>query len=240
MTFPDADRLIGATLATWPAASTRRLGPWTLRGDSGAGRRTACATTARPVTDTEIGAACAAMQTTGQRALFLVPAGADALDRQLQAAGCTGRLNCHFFAAPAADLAARDLPHVAAFTIWEPLAIMCDIWDEAGIGPARREVMHRLTLPKTGVLGRTRDCPAGAAFVAADADVAMLQAVFTRPPLRRAGTARHMAIAAARWAVAAGADTLALAVEAGNDNAIATYAALGLTPAGGYHYRWQP
>ena len=240
MTLPDVPRMIRATWATWPAFGTLRVGPFTLREGRGAGRRVSAATAEGPVTGDEIRAAADAMREAGQDPLFSLAEDDLALDAALLAEGYTDTLRNDFFAIEAAALAARDLPRVGAFTLWPPLAIVEDIWAETEIDAARRRVIEAVRLPKTSVLSRTRDTPAGALFIAADAEVAMVHALVTRPHLRRSGAARNALIAAARWAVGQECNFVGLAVTSENDAATALYRGVGMTRVGGYHYRMLP
>ncbi len=240
MTLPDTLRLTAATHATWPAFSTRIVGPFTLREGRGAGRRVSAATAPDTASAAEIAAAARAMQDMGQDPVFSLPEGADALDAALLAAGYSDSLHNDFMAMEASDLAALDLPRVGAFPLWPPLAIVEDIWAETEIDAARRRVIEAVTLPKTAVLARAADKPAGALFIAADGDVAMPHAVVTRTALRRNGAARYAMIAAARWAVAQGCRHVGLAVTSKNHAAIELYKSLGMRRVGGYHYRTRP
>ena len=68
----------------------------------------------------------------------------------------------------------------------------------------------------------------------------MLSALQVAPFARRRGLAGRLVRAAAAWAAAAGAPTLALAVKVENAPARALYAGLGMVEAGAYHYRLAP
>ena len=93
------------SLATWPAAETRRLGPWTLRRGDGGGNRVSAATLDGPPADPA--AAEAVMRGWGQPPLFMIRPGEDALDACLAARGYLERDPTLIAAAPAAALAAR-------------------------------------------------------------------------------------------------------------------------------------
>lgn len=238
--LPGADRLMAALAATWPPFATSRCGPFTLREGRGAGRRVSAATTDSLPTEAEIAAADSAMRAMGQAPVFCLRPGQEALHRQLFACGYTEQLDTDLLVGPAAPIAAEELPRVSAFAVWEPLAIIREIWAEDGIGPERQEVMARVPLEKTAILARTDDQPAGAAFVAVDGEVAMMHALVTRPGLRRRGAGRHATIRAARFAVDCGARYLALAVTADNAGAQALYTGLGMRRAGAYTYLGRP
>lgn len=234
--------------ATWPAAQTLRLGRVTLRRSPGGGKRvqaasfapgdaTALGDAGGDALGTEIAAAEAAMRDGGQTPLFMVRPGQAALDATLAQRGYARCDPTRLLSAPLADLADRVPPRLAAFEVWPPLAIMTEIWQEAGIGADRRAVMARVTGPRTALFGRAGDRPAGAGFVAAHGSVAMVHALEVRPALRRQGVAGHLMAQAAIWAEAQGCTTLALAVTEANQPARAFYAGLGFQDVTGYHYR---
>ena len=225
------------TEATWPPAAARRLGPWTIRDGQGGGQRVSATTLHGPFADTDIEQAEAAMTALGQPALFQVWPGQTALDEALAARGYRIKDPVIAYAAPVAALVDPDLPPLAAFAHWPPLGIAHAIWDEAGIGPARRAVMGRVTGPKTAILGRTGDRAAGVAFAACHGRSAMLHALEVSPALRRQGTAHNIMRGAAAWAQDQGAETLFLLVTEANTAARNLYAFLGMQPVGEYHYR---
>lgn len=231
--LPATAALLAATDATWPAAALHRVGGWLLREGRGGGNRVSCLSREAP--GAMIPAAEAAARAIGQPPVFRI-ADDPALDATLAARGYRVAHPVIFLAAPLARLA-QEPPPVSAFALWPPLAIQRMLWAESGIGPARIAVMERAALPKAALLGRTADRAAGAGFVAIAGGIAMLHALTVLPALRRQGTARHMLARAAVWAAEAGAEVLALAVEADNAEAIALYESAGMQAAGGYHYR---
>ena len=97
--------------------------------------------------------------------------------------------------------------------------------------------MHRCSLPKTSVLGRLGDAPAGTAYVGLDGDVAMVHAIEVDPDMRRHGVGDSMVKASANWSLAQGATWLCLAVTRSNIAANRLYSALGMTDVAHYHYR---
>ncbi|MGR3467612.1 MAG: GNAT family N-acetyltransferase [Shimia sp.] len=159
-----------------------------------------------------------------------------ALDAELATLGYAVVDPCVIYAARAMNLAA-DLPPVRCWALWPPLAIQRDIWAEGGIGPGRVEIMERAGGPKTSILARTHDQPAGAGFVSSTGPLAMLHALETRAKHRRKGVARDMMRAAANWCVSQGIDRLTLIVTVQNAPARALYEGLGMAEVGRYHYR---
>jgi GNAT superfamily N-acetyltransferase len=190
------------------------------------------ATADGPWRDADLRQAEAAM---GAQVLFLIRDGETALDRALAARGYGIVDPVVAYACAAAKLARP--PHMTTFPHWPPLAIARDLWAEGGIGPERVAVMDRVRGPKAAILVRQGDRPAGAAFVAAHGSTAMLHALEITPPRRRQGSAHHILMAAAHWALDQGADTLSLVVTAANEPARALYASLGMQVVGHYHYR---
>jgi ribosomal protein S18 acetylase RimI-like enzyme len=222
--------------ATWPAAALHRAGPWLIREGQGGGKRVSAATAEGPVTAADIGQMEAAQAALGQTPLVMIRAGEAALDALLAAKGYRVVDPVVVYVAPVAALTG-ELPPLAAFTIWPPLAIQREIWAEGHIGPGRLAVMDRVAGPKTSLFARVSDKPAGAGFVAIHGDTAMAHAVEVAPALRRQGAGLHMLRAAANWAQAEGATTISLVVTEANAGARALYASLGMVVVEHYHYR---
>ena len=229
-------QLIAAVAGTWPPARTFREGPWLLRDGQGGGQRVSAATAEGPVGPEDLAAMEAAQAALGQPALVMVRPGEEALDALLAAGGYRVHDPVIGYAAPAEALA-LPLPPATAIPHWPPLAMTCDLWAEGGIGPGRVSVMHRAAGPKTAIIARLGDVPAGAAFVAIHGGIAMLHAIEVLLRHRRHGAARRMVAAAAAWAAERGAATLALVVTEANAPARALYSSLGMAPVGHYHYR---
>ena len=217
--------------ATWPPAASWALGPWRLRDGAGGGKRVSAATAEGPWTEADLVAAEAAMAAP----LFTIRPQDGALDVALAARGYAVIDPVVIYAAPTAQF--TPSPRMAAFAHWPPLNIATDLWAEAGIGPARLAVMHRVQGHKIALLGRSADRAAGVAFVALHGTTAMLHALEVAPPYRRQGCAQNILRAAADWASGHGADTLALAVTEANHGARALYASQGMRGVGQYHYR---
>jgi ribosomal protein S18 acetylase RimI-like enzyme len=236
----DARALYAALQATWPAAETRTVGPWTIRrGEDGGSRTEAASLQGSPEAGVAgLDAAEAAMRAWGKRPLFVLRPGEEALDAALAARGYGVPDRNLILAAPAAALAAPG--GLSAIPSEAPLAVMEEIWAAGGIGTAKLAVMARTPPPRVSFLGRLGDRPAAAAFVAAHGGIAMLSALEVAPFARRCGLGARMVRAAAAWAAAQGAETLALAVRGENAPALALYARLGMAEAGRYHYREAP
>ncbi|MBA3324360.1 MAG: GNAT family N-acetyltransferase, partial [Rhodobacteraceae bacterium] len=137
----------------------------------------------------------------------------------------------------AVALAAAD---EAAIHCEGPLAIMAEIWAAGGIGPARLAVMARAAEPRVWLLGRLGQRPVACAFAAVHGEVAVLHALEVAAEARRRGMGALLTRAAAAWAQAHGATTLALAVTESNAPALALYSGLGFGEIGRYHYRLAP
>ena len=226
--------------ATWPAGSLRDVGGWTIREGCGAGSRVSAATATKAAKLEEHPLAAGAMRDLGQTPLFMVRAGEDALDAALAADGYIIKDPVTYYTAPVALLATQRPPAVTCFEVWPPLAVQAEIWADGGVDATRLAVMERAAGPKTTVLGRMNDNPAGTAFAAIHNGTAMLHAIETAQAARRQGLARHMIRALAFWAQAQGCHAVALLVTTSNQPANSLYTSLGMTAVGGYHYRIKP
>lgn len=220
--------------ATWPPAKSWEKDGWTLRDGAGGGKRVSAATRAALGADIEV--AEAEMRAMGQKPLFMLRAGEDDLDADLGARGYKVVDPVNMYVCPVSQLTDVPIPRVTAFTIWEPLAIMVELWAEGGIGPERLAVMSRVK-HKTGILSRWNEQPGGAAFVGIHGQTAMVHAVEVRPHQRRQGVAQWMMRKAAFWADEQGATTISVLCTKENAGANGLYASLGMTVVGEYHYR---
>ncbi len=238
---PAIETIFAALDATWPAARTHRCGPWLVREGRGGGQRVSAATALTPeaAEDLAITRMERAQAALGQPPLVMVRHGEARLDAALAARGYAVVDPVLAYCAPVAALAA-ELPHLTAFAIWPPLAIQTEIWAAGGIGPSRLAVMARTHGPKTALIARAQDRPAGCAFVALDDKIAMLHALEVAPARRRQKAAVNMMRAAATWAQDHGASWLTLMVTEANAGARALYASLGMDVVGNYHYRRGP
>ncbi|SHI89120.1 GNAT family N-acetyltransferase [Wenxinia saemankumensis] len=230
-------RLRAAAASTWPPRRILPLGPVTLRDGGGGGSRVGAATVDGTWTGADLDAAAAAMRDLGQPPLFMVRAGEGALDCALAARGYAVRDPVVVRAAPPGPVAARDLPPGSVIECDRPVAAQVEIWAAGGIGAARRAVMDRAPAPKTALLGRVGDLPAGAAHLALSDGIAVLHALEVAGGARRRGLARAMMTGAARWAQRHGAEALAILVTRANDPANALYDGLGMGIVDAYHYR---
>jgi GNAT superfamily N-acetyltransferase len=217
--------------ATWPPARAWRTGPFTFRDGAGGGKRVSAASCDGNWDVADL----AALEGMAEPLALIRPADA-ALDAALADRGWRVVDPVVAYAASVADLLA-DLPPLAAFPHWPPLAIARSLWEDGGIGPARLAVMDRAAGPKAVILARDGDRPAGVAFVACHGTEAMLHALEVRLPHRRRGIGSTLLHAAAAWAADAGAERLSLAVTERNTAARALYARLGMQVVGQYHYR---
>ncbi|KUF10462.1 GNAT family N-acetyltransferase [Pseudoponticoccus marisrubri] len=237
MTAPDLPRLFATLDATWPAATQVSAGPWCLREGRGGGKRVSATTARGPWRDDDLGAAETAMRLMGQPALFMIRPGDEDLDRALDRAGYDLIDPVNLWLCPIDRLTDRRLPPVTAFTIWEPLAIMRELWEAGGIDAARQNVMERTAPPKTGLFGRVSDKPAGVGFCALHDGIAMVHALEIAPQHRAKGLGAWMMRCAAHWALRKGARWMSVQATEANVAANGLYAALQMEKVGGYHYR---
>lgn len=230
------DEIYGATDATWPAARLWQQGPFTLREGRGGGGRVSSATQDAPTTTADIAQAEATLRACNQIPRFQVREGHNDLDALLADRGYEVLDETVIYAAPISTLTDKQIPRVTTFCIWEPLAIMHEIWRKGGLSNDRFEVMNRAKT-KTGILARWNEQPAGAAFVGVHQNICMVHAVEVLDHQRRQGVADWIMRQAAFWGQAQGADTMALMTTRANTGANAFYRGLGFTEIGGYHYR---
>lgn len=226
--------------ATWPAKSKHDLHGWTIREGAGGGSRVSAATALNVPKIGDISSAETAMRDLGQTPLFMVRAGEDELDAALETAGYVVKDPTVLYSVSTTVLTTQRPPAVTCFQVWPPLATQVEIWAAGGVDDARLAVMHRAQGPKTCILGRIDDTPAGTAFGAIYNNTAMLHAIETTPAFRRQGLGRHMIRALAYWAQDHGATNIALLVTKANSNAINLYTSMGFAPVGGYQYRIHP
>lgn len=236
---PDAAALYEVCEGTWPPARTWVQRQWILRDGAGGGKRVSAATAIGDVRDSDIPMAEAAMRETGQHPLFMIREGDGALDAMLDARGYDRIDEVQLYVAPVNLLTDLPIPRVTCFVIWEPLAIMKEIWAAGGIGPARLDVMERVKV-KTGILSRWNEKPGGVAFAGLHNNVVMVHAVEVLLHQRKQGVAAWMMRAAAFWGAKQGATHIAVLCTTENKPANALYTKLGFTPAGTYHYRQSP
>ena len=236
--MPDEETLFAAIDATWPPARQFDEAGWTFREGQGGGKRVSAATALGPVTEAQIMQAEDCMKSFGQSPLFMLRDKDAALDDLLGRRGYVVVDPVQILSAPVEALTDVPIPPVTTFTIWEPLAIMAEIWAEGGIGPARLSVMSRPRV-KTAILARWNQKPAGVAFAAVSNDIAMVHAVEVLDTQRRQGVAQWIMRQAGFWAREQKAKTVAVLCTKANAPALALYSRLGFAPAGQYHYRKQ-
>lgn len=231
--------LLDAVDGTWAPAAVTSHAAWVFREGRGGGSRVSATTSERIGDVPDIDVAEAQMTAMGQARIFMIRDGDDGLDAALAARAYVIKDPVNFYACPVEQLCDRPLPPVTMLPVWEPLAMMREIWSQGGIGPDRLNVMHRVAGPKTGFLGRHNDKPAGAAFAAIHGHVAMVHAVEILPHQRRAGMGQWVMRAAALWARSQGAQTLAVLCTKANVGANGLYSSLAMPVVGQYHYRIQ-
>ena len=236
-TWDDFGDILTALEETWPAASRQIIGPWSIRDGQGGGKRVSAATPNSDWTQDDIQTAETAMQSLGQPPMFMLTAADQDLDRALANAGYDIVNPVNIYSTHIETLTAERPPKVSMFSVWPPLAIEIDMWAEGGIGHARINVMNRVTGPKTSVLARWNDHPAGAGFVAVHDTDAFVHAVEIRANQLQQGVASWMMKQSAFWAKENGATRLNVACTKANEAANALYHSIGMKVVGEYHYR---
>ncbi|WP_353474700.1 GNAT family N-acetyltransferase [Salipiger sp. H15] len=237
---PDLPRLYATLDNTWPAASTVAAGPWLLREGGGGGKRVSCITAEDGWSPDDLQAAEQAQRMMRQEPLFMIRAGETALDVALESRGYDLIDPVNLWVCKIGKLTETEPHRMSAFALWEPLAVMREIWAAGGIGPARVGVMERAMGPKTSIFGRVSDKPAGAGYCAIHDGIAMVHALEVLEAHRGKGLGRAMMRRAAIWAEGKGAQYMSLACLRDNDPANGLYASLGMTLVGQYHYRIKP
>lgn len=236
-TLPSIVSLYDVCAQTWPAASEQRVGPWTIRDGQGGGQRVSAATAEDVFAQSDLSSAETAMKNLGQPSLFMVREGETELDELLAVNGYTIKDPVNLYVCEITHLTDVEIPRVTAFTIWEPLQIMHDIWASGGIDHARYAVMQRAICEKTALLGRWNDHPAGTGYVGIHDNIAMVHALEILEHQRGLGVGKWMMRRAAAWAQSQGATHMSVICTQENDAANGLYTALGMTLTGTYHYR---
>lgn len=240
MVETSAQQLLETLEKTWPAAATYVRSGWVIRQGSGGGKRVSAGTAERPGTVPDIDLAEAEMTGLDQPHLFMVRQGEEALDQALAARGYAVIDPVEILTCPIRVLTETPAPRLSGFAVFPPLAVMKEIWEAGGIGPARLDVMGRAALEKTTILGRKGDHVAAAAYVGLHENVAMIHALEVVERHRRQGIGHNIMKFAAGWAQDRGATQLSAAVTEENRAARALYTNIGMTVAARYHYRIGP
>lgn len=237
MILPSALTMHDVVDVTWPAAAVINCGPFTLRRGLGGGNRVSAATANGPASADDIASAAQKMREMQQPVLFKVRDSDVDLDAALANLGYSIKDETVLYAASVAAMTATRPPHKTVFTAWPPLAAQAEIWAQGGINASRLAVMDRAPTPKTTLLGRALDRPAGTSYVGIAHGCAMIHALEIGSVFRRQGLAANMTRAAAFWARDNGADFLTLVTTKANVGANALYTSLGMIVVGHYHYR---
>ena len=188
-TWDDFGDILTALDATWPAAARQSMGPWIIRDGQRGGKRVSAATPNSDWTPADIQKAEVAMQDLGQTPLFMITDKDPNLDQALATAGYDIVDPVNIYSTPVDTLTTERPPKVSMFSVWPPLAIEIDMWAEGGISDARVNVMKRVQAPKTSILARWNDHPAGVGFAAVHGNDAFVHAVEIRNHQRQQGVA---------------------------------------------------
>ena len=223
--------------ATWAPFARHSVGPWVLREGRGGGQRVSTASCDGTVTERDIADAARAMGGLGQTPLFMVREDQPDLDQHLADAGYQIKDPVDVLAMDARVLARRHEPGLSSIFTSYPMAMLAEIWAAGGIGLGRLDVMRRVAVPKTFVMGRFQARAAGAAFVGLSDGVAMAHAVEVLVRDRRQGVAERMMAASAWWAVQQGADVFSVLTTRANTGAQKLYRKMGMETVSQYHYR---
>ena len=234
-TPPTADQIFAALDETWPPAAVKTQDGWMLRDGAGGGKRVSAAS--RIAADAEIGVAAEAMRAMGQTPIFQVRGEEPGLDVGLEAARYLVVDPVWLYVARTSGLIDGKSEESRVYRGQFAVAAMKEIWAAGGVGPARLAVMERAAAPKSWLMTRIDDRPAGVAFVSVAGDIAMIHAIEVAGAYRRQGAGRALMSGAATFAADNGASWLALAVTKANVGANNLYRSLGMEAVAGYHYR---
>ena len=230
------DQIFAALDATWPAARSFQVGPWTIREGKGGGQRVSAATLNGDAHKEDIAMAEREMRANDQVPLFMIRPKDTNLDTWLTGRDYEVVDPVAIYSAKASALV-RPMRPAKIFPAWPPLAIQSEIWATGGVCQPRLDVMARANGDKIALLGRLGDRAVATTFVACHGDIAMLHALEVSPDARRQGVGATMMAAAANWAAQRGATTLVVMVTRDNAPANALYLSLGMDEVGHYHYR---
>ena len=234
----DNDAIFGAIDATWAPATMRQHGSWILREGRGGGNRVSAASlAASSVTDADVSQAEAGMRAMAQPPLFMIRPGDDSLDQMLVGRGYEMFAPVRILGAAAETIADGTVLGADVIPCDTVLAAQRQLWAAGGIGPARIDIMYRVSVAKTALFARNGHALAGVAFVGVSGRLGLLHALEVCPSQRRKGVGAAITAAAAAWCVKNGADTLALLVTRENSAAIALYEGMGMRDITSYHYR---
>ena len=236
-TWDNYGDILTALDATWPAAARRSTGPWIIRDGQGGGKRVSAATPNSDWTPADIQTAEAAMHDLEQTPLFMITDQDQGLDQALAYAGYDIVDPVNIYSTSVGTLTTERPPKVSMFSVWPPLAIEIDMWADGSISEARVNVMKRVQGPKTSILARWNDHPAGVGFAAVHGNDAFVHAVEIRNDQRQQGVASWLMKQAAFWATEQGANRLNVACTKANVAANALYRSIGMKVVGEYHYR---
>lgn len=236
MMMPNAFEIFDLIDHSWPPAEQARIGAWTIRTGLGGSKRTMAATPHGDIGISDLRQAEAEMAARDQPAMVQIRGDHPEIDALLEQDGYSIVDPCTIFSVEAAAIAG-PLPMVSAWIVPEALACQREIWQAGGICDGRLAIMENAAQPKTTILGRTGQSPAGTAFVAAHKNLAMIHAIEVLDPFRRRRVGTHMMTAAANWCVDQGISHLTLICLTQNTAATALYASMGMQVVGHYHYR---
>ncbi len=234
---PTSTDLFQAMDDTWSAAEYRDLPPFVLRHSAGGGQRVNAATLLGEFEPYDITAAEKVMVAQKNTPLFRLSRADSRLDRVLMERGYKLVDPTVIFLAKITDLEIVEPAPLAAISCRSPLALMEEIWKQGGISNGRVRVMHQTKDPKSYVLARHADQPAGCAFIACAENIAMLHALEIAPGKRKLGCAQSILHHCAIWARDHGAQYLSALTTRENTPAQKLFSGFGMQIAEEYHYR---
>lgn len=237
-------------LGGWPPARLVRVRGWRCGLDRGVTRRPNSVWPLAWEREAPLAAAVDEVETlyrgAGLRPCFKITRAAQpaALDRALAARGYSAEGWSHVLAAAAVPTSAPPDPHAEIVLLERPSdAWLACYWAERASAEERTalgELIGRIAAPCVFGAALVEGGVASVALAVASDGWAQISAVRTEPALRRRGLAAAVMAALVAWARAAGAERLALQVEAGNAPALALYRRAGFRRVYDYHYLAKP
>ena len=243
MTLPTADRFERAGIEAWPGIELEWDFAWLRRAANGYTRRANCLQCFDPADGDDAAARLdAGLAWLTARGLPPVvrstPLTSPALDAVLDARNwqVTGR--SHLFAMPLVPVAPDREARI--FPLLDPdfLAAQQQLrrYDETQLA-GLRALLSAMSVPAAGIVLYREGRPVATCLTAIADAITITGNVITDPARRREGLAAAMMRTGHHWAMANGATTAALNVEADNAPAKALYRALGYAHQYDYHYR---
>ena len=222
---------------TWPAEEFLELPKWKLRKSIKGGKRVSAATAIGKSGISDIKFVENTLAEWCQDKLFMIKAGQNSLDEELQKRGYCIVDPTNIWSISSKSLSMQQIPPVTAFSIFPPLAIQKELWMANGVDASKIAIMDRVKTPKTSIFGRINAKPASSAFAAVVNEIAMVHALIVDQKYQRQGMGKFVMQKVGAWAHQQGAESVVALCTKHNQSANNFYKILGMQVVGEYHYR---